>query len=121
MSTKRIVAIIFLFTLIMLFVYPSTDNSINAGQSKSVQNAAALTNARQISVSSIDVIVQYFGKDIVEKTMKQPGCVGVRMYYGKHKDGTPDLMIIGVDKNGKEMAPGALTCSPKPCPPNCGG
>lgn len=118
MSAKRIVATIFLFTLIMLFVYPSNENIINAGQSKSV-NIATLTNVRPISVSSIDVIVQYFGKDIVEKTMKQPGCVSVRMYYGKQANGKAGFILVGVDKFAKDIAPVVITGPTNQCPGGC--
>ena len=121
MSTKRIVAVVSLFALsiLMLFVYPSIDKSIYAGQLKSTKNVAPLTNVHQIAVSSSDVIAQYFGKGIVEKIMKQPGCVGVRMYYGKHADGKFGFVIVGVDKNGKEVTPNVLAGPASYCPPIC--
>jgi hypothetical protein len=121
MSTKRIftIASIFVIGLFILFVYPSADNYINAGQSKPAQTASTLTNAHQISVSSNDVIVHYFGKDVVEKTMKQPGCVGVRMYYGKHADGNSGFVLVGVDKNGKDLAPVVIAGPSTYCPPLC--
>ena len=102
MSTKRIVAVVSVFALsvIMLFVYPSTDKSMYAGQSKSTQNINTVKNAQQIVVSSNDVIVHYFGKNVVDKIMKQPGCVGVRMYYSKQTNGKSGFIFIGVDKNG---------------------
>ena len=68
-----------------------------------------LTNVHQIAVSSSDVIAQYFGKGIIEKIMKQPGCVGVRMYYGKHATGKSGFIFIGVDKNGRNIEPTILT------------
>ena len=107
MSIKRIFAItsILAISVIMLFVYPSTDKSVNAGQSNSKQGITTLTNAHRISVSSEDVLVHYFGKDVVEKTMKQPGCVAVRMYYAKHVNGRSGFAIVGVDKYGKDMVP----------------
>ena len=122
MSIKRIftVASILAVSVIMLFVYPSTDKSINAGQLKSTQNVTTLTNTHQISVSSNDVITQYFGKDIVEKIMKQPGCVGVRMYYAKHANGKSGFVIVGVDKYGKDMVPTVLAGPAILCPPWCG-
>ncbi|MGD0036272.1 MAG: hypothetical protein ABSC53_03145 [Bacteroidota bacterium] len=122
MSIKRIFAItsILAISVIMLFVYPSTDKSINAGQSNSKQDVTALANAHRISVSSNDVLVHYFGKDVVEKTMKQPGCVGVRMYYAKHVNGRSGFAIVGVDKYGKDMVPTILAGPADLCPPWCG-
>ena len=124
MSTKRIAAVVSVFALsvIMLFVYPSTDKTMNAGQSISSQDAAALINIHRVSVSSDDVLIHYFGKDVVEKTMKQPGCVGVRTYYGKRTDGKSGFVIVGVDKYGTDMKSYATTPGgSKICPPNCGG
>jgi hypothetical protein len=122
MSIKKIVVIasILAISVIMLFVYPSTDKSINAGQSNASQNLTALTNAHRISVSSDDVLIHYFGKDVVEKTMKQPGCVGVRMYYAKHVNGRSGFAIVGVDKYGKDMVPTVLAGPADLCPPWCG-
>ncbi len=122
MSIKKIVAVasILAISVIMFFVYPSTDKSINAGQSSASQNLAALTNVHRISVSSNDVLVHYFGKDVVEKTMKQPGCVGVRMYYAKHVNGRSGFAIVGVDKYGKDMVPTVLAGPVDLCPPWCG-
>lgn len=122
MSTKRIVTVvsILLVSVIMLFIYPSTDKSINAGQSQFAKDVTAFTSLHRISVSSNDVLVHYFGKDVVEKAMKQPGCVGVRMYYGKHADGKSGFMIVGVDKNGRDMVPTVLVGPLDLCPPYCG-
>ena len=121
MSIKRILAVasVLAVSVIMLFVYPSTDKSMNAGQASST--ITALTNVHRISVSSNDVLVHYFGKDVVEKTMKQPGCVGVRMYYGKHANGKSGFIIVGVDKNGKDMVSTVLAGPTRICPPDCGG
>jgi len=121
MSTKRIVAVVSVFALsvIMLFVYPSTDKSMYAGQSKSTQNINTVKNAQQIVVSSNDVIVHYFGKNVVDKIMKQPGCVGVRMYYSKQTNGKSGFIFIGVDKNGRDIEPTILTGPTTYCPPLC--
>ena len=64
MSIKKIVAVasILAISVIMFFIYPSTDKSINAGQSSASQNLAALTNVHRISVSSNDVISSLFWK-----------------------------------------------------------
>jgi hypothetical protein len=122
MSSKRITAFVSIIALsvIMLFVYPSTDRSVNAGQSKSNQASTAVANSHPISVTSTDVLIHYFGKDVVEKTMKQPGCVSVRMYYSKHSNGRSGFEFVGVDKNGKDMAPVVIAGPPTICPPLCG-
>ena len=124
MSIKRIISVISIFALsaIVLIAYPSTNKAMNSGQSVSSQDAAALINIHRVSVSSDDVLIHYFGKDVVEKTMKQAGCVGVRTYYGKRADGKSGFVIVGVDKYGSDMKSYATTPGgSKICPPNCGG
>lgn len=118
--SKRIIAVASIITLslIMLCVFSSYDKTTQGVQST---NAATLTNAHSVSVSSDAVLAHYFGKDVVEKTMKQPGCVGVRTYYGKRADGKSGFVIVGIDKNGNDMKSYATTPGgTKLCPPNCG-
>jgi hypothetical protein len=121
MSIKKIVPVISILALsiILLIIYPSTDKSVNAGPSKSIKDVPALTNLHRITVSSNDVLVHYFGKDVVDKTMKQPGCVGVRMYYGKNANGQSGFIIVGVDRNGRDMVPVVLAGPGLVCPPWC--
>jgi hypothetical protein len=121
MSIKKLAVTISIFTMLViaLFIYPSINQSVNAEQSNSI--AGGLDNAYRITAESNAVLNHYFGDAVVQKTLQQPGCAGVRMYYGKHKNGSPELRIIGVDKSGKEMVPGVIAGPPKPCPPDCGG
>jgi hypothetical protein len=121
MSMQKVVTLasILVMVVLVLFIYPSTDSRIQAGQSNNGKNVAALTNVRQISVSSEAVIAHYFGKDVVEKIMKQPGCVSVRMYYGKRTNGTTGFNFIGVDKYGKDVAPTSIAGPGSYCPPYC--
>lgn len=117
MSIKIVTVLsILALSILMLIIYPSTDNSMNAGPSKSIKDVPALTNLHRISVSSNDVLVHCFGKDVVDKTMKQPGCVGVRMYYGKNANGQSGFVIVGVDKNGRDMKSVILAGPIDPCP-----
>jgi hypothetical protein len=76
------------------------------------------TQAREynISYTSIDVLAKYFGKEIIEKTMNQPGCKSIRIHYSKQADGTNALVISGVDSNGKEL----ITSTIPKCPSNLG-
>jgi len=62
----------------------------------------------------------YFGRNIFEKILAQAGCVGIRYYYSKKDDGTPSLVLVGVDANGSDLVQGPLADIPFPCPPYCG-
>lgn len=62
----------------------------------------------------------YFGKSIFDKILSQPGCVGIRCYYGKNDDGTPNVVLVGVDGGGNDLTGGILGDIGFPCPPFCG-
>jgi hypothetical protein len=56
-------------------------------------------------------------------TMEHMNCVGLRNYYGKHENGSPTLVFVGVDKNrvdlvGEESNQYIERCSPYCSPAN---
>ena len=131
MSIKKIVVTISIHSLfvIALFIFPSMNQSVRAeqvnfaghkNQSISFQEAKGLLKTSERIAASDAVIAQYFGKDLVDKILAQPGCVSVRMYYGKHANGKSGVIIIGVDKYGKDMVSGVLALPTMICPPLCG-
>ena len=130
MSSKTIVSAIMIFTVAMLslFIFPSTNQSITAEQSLysgnedhsiTLREGAGLTKAYRMTVSSNDVIAHYFGKNALKNAMDQPGCVGVRLYYGKHEDGSPAIVVVGVDNKGNDMTSGLICQRTSVCPPWC--
>jgi hypothetical protein len=131
MSSKKIVVTISILSIfaIALFIYPSMNQSVRAEQVNSagyknqiisIQEAKGLLKTYDRITASDAVIAQYFGKDIVDKILAQPGCIRVRMYYGKHTNGKPGMIIMGVDKSGKDMVTGVLAMPVIICPPYCG-
>jgi len=62
----------------------------------------------------------YFDRSIFDKILAQNGCIGVRCYYAQKDDGSPSLVLVGVDTQGKDMASGILGDDWVPCPPLCG-
>ncbi len=71
----------------------------------------------------------YFGRWIIDKILRQPGCTGLRIYYALNDEGAKELIISGVDGQGGTMNPQSLTLSGDdpntladasfPCPPIC--
>jgi hypothetical protein len=131
MPAKKIIATFSILSIfaIALFIYPSTNQYVRAEQITSTsykspgisfQEAQDIIKTSQRIVASKIVIAQYFGKDIVDKILAQPGCVGVRMYYGKHANGKAGVIILGVDKYGKDISTGVLAMPSWLCPPYCG-
>ncbi|HSC31674.1 MAG TPA: hypothetical protein VLD17_08110 [Gemmatimonadaceae bacterium] len=55
-----------------------------------------------------------------DKILAQPGCVGIRFFHALHEDGSPTIVIIGIDEHGRPVAGGPIQ-NHLPCPPNCFG
>lgn len=82
--------------------------------------AAALTKAyRDAKVS--DVRSGAIAKDPVVQLLNQAGCVGLRIYYGRNPDGTPALVLAGIDAADNDLTKGVLLEQMWPCPPLCDG
>jgi hypothetical protein len=130
MFTKKTIlfAAILAITLCTLVVYPLINRPVSAEQTKytgtenhfiTLQEGVALTKAFRHSAPPNAVLAQYFGKNALEAALAQPGCVGLRMYYAKHKDGSPTLVIVGVDHSGDDMTRGIVLQQALPCPGGC--
>ncbi len=61
-----------------------------------------------------------FHKDQVLALLNQEGCVGLRIYFGREPDGTPGLVLAGIDATDSDLAQGTLLEVGYPCPPFCG-
>ena len=61
----------------------------------------------------------YFGRNIFEKILAQHGCVGIRYYYAATNEGSPTIVLVGVDSTGNDMEQGVIGEIAIPCPPFC--
>jgi hypothetical protein len=61
----------------------------------------------------------FFGRNIFDKILAQPGCVGVRYYYAKKDDGSATIVLVGADNMGNDLTQGILGEELIPCPPFC--
>ena len=43
------------------------------------------------------------GRNIIEKILAQPGCVGMRFHYGLNDEGQKTLVYYGMDANGNDL------------------
>lgn len=82
-------------------------------------DATALTMNFKMSVSAGTITGEYFGKDAIQAVLNQPNVVGLRIYYGRKNNGTPALVVVGVDANAKDLLVGPLLEDGFPCPPIC--
>lgn len=86
----------------------------------SLDEAARMTARYREKVEKGAIIGGYFGREAIEKILAQEGCVGIRYYYAEKDDGTPTLVLVGVDKEGNDLVHGAVSELSWPCPPYCG-
>ena len=60
-----------------------------------------------------------FWKEFIQKILDQAGCVAIRYYYAQQDDGTPALVLVGVDANGNDVTGGVVLEFGHNCPPFC--
>ena len=84
----------------------------------SLAEAAALTKSYRAAKVSEEK-AGAFHKDQVLELLNQPGCVGLRIYYGHQSDGKPALVLTGIDKGDKDLTGGTILEKHFPCPPYC--
>ncbi|HEX6050157.1 MAG TPA: hypothetical protein VFZ21_12840 [Gemmatimonadaceae bacterium] len=61
----------------------------------------------------------HFPREVIDRILAQPGCTGLRFYYGTKPDGTMTLVFVGIDDEERDMADGVLATDYFPCPPFC--
>lgn len=87
----------------------------------SLQEAIDMTSRYQADIPAGMVNSETFNKESVSALLSQPGCVSLRVYYGKQKDGTIHAILVGVDEQGADMIqPSNLLLEEGArCPPIC--
>lgn len=86
----------------------------------SLVEASVVTRRHREKSGRGSVIGGFFGRLIYEKILGQDGCVGIRSYYAALNDGTPTLVLVGVDETGEDMVRGVLGDDAFPSPPFSG-
>jgi len=85
----------------------------------SLVDASALTRNFRLNAGEDTVIGGFFGKDAVSAILNQEGAVGLRYYYGLDKDGSPHIVLVGVNSDGDDITHGLLAERSGTCPPFC--
>ena len=77
-------------------------------------------NQRLLADNKTPVKSHLFGKGGILKLIGQPDCHAIRIYYGDDEKGNPQLMLVGVYRDGKDMTEHSLVLDvSKPCPHFC--
>ena len=89
-----------------------TNAAINTNHQVDLGTAIRLIKNRkanlQASSSATQINGGFFARSAFEKILAQPGAVGIRYYYAQNDDGTPTLVLVGVDAKGQDMQTGAI-------------
>ena len=94
------------------------------GTEITLSTAAQLTqHYREVNPDPKTILGCFLGKNILKKLLAQPGCEGIRFYYGLNGT-TPELVAVGADseENDQLGVVSGVHCiiaddAPK-CPPN---
>jgi len=88
-------------------------------------DAAAMT-ARFRSRNPGEVRAWLFDRRAFDALMAQTGCAGIRIYRAVKEDGSDQLVVVGTDTTGNDLAPASSSGDGLvmewgwPCPPLCG-
>ena len=85
-----------------------------------LQAAAALTRRFRQDAGKGAVLGELFGRAALEGLLRQPGCEGIRIYFGRNEGGQSALVLVGVDATDADMTSGTILEQGFPCPPVCG-
>jgi len=55
----------------------------------------------------------------IDEILAQPGCNGLRFYFGTKADGSTTLVFVGIDAGERDMTDGVIVEDYYPCPPFC--
>jgi hypothetical protein len=97
--------------------------------------AGAKMVKRHFDENPDDVIAHFMGRNLIEKILAQPGCVGIRAFHGLNEMGIRKIIFVGVDKTGSNILElnstykqgtlsknrGIVAEGLKACPPYCEG
>ncbi len=98
---------------------PQMKQLLEKDHSISLKEAKELIKARNAGLKGTAVKGGVFNRKIFDKILSQKGCVAIRYYYAQEKDGSPTIVLVGVDANGKDMTKAAIAERAMDCPPWC--
>ncbi|WP_276497407.1 hypothetical protein [Pontibacter litorisediminis] len=61
----------------------------------------------------------FFGREILQEILDQPGCMGIRMYHARDERGQRQVVLVGANADGEDMVSGTVADGAKVCPPDC--
>lgn len=72
------------------------------------------------SMNPTAVKAVFAGTNKLKMILDQPGCIGIRMYFGHDTDKAQNnLVLVGVNESEKDMTNGVILERLVPCPATC--
>lgn len=106
-----------------------TEYKFNGTEGKPIpQETAAKWVENYQKISPKEIKAHFFGRDIIEKILKETSCLGIRIYYAIDDAGAKQLILVGADDNGNNLLPDQRPLSGEgniiadasfPCPSYC--
>lgn len=50
-------------------------------------------------------VSHFYGKEVLQKLLAQPGCMGIRMYQALDEKGQNHIMLVGSNRDGSDILP----------------
>ncbi|MCD6163317.1 MAG: hypothetical protein J7K40_13030 [candidate division Zixibacteria bacterium] len=101
----------------------NTDHKISLAEAakltKQFQRIAMNEDINNSDLHYKSIVAHSFRKTTLISILNQAGCIGIRIYYGLHDDGRPELVLIGIDSQGDDITDGEIAQHSVLCPPFC--
>jgi hypothetical protein len=92
---------------------------INADHQVDLVTAVRFINNYKSNLKVPSIKGGFFARSAFDKILAQSGVVGIRYYYAQTDEGTPTLVLVGVDGKGQDIQTGVIMEKISPCPPFC--
>ncbi len=91
----------------------------NEGSIVTLREAATWTADYRKTISTGDVLAQFYGRNKIQEILDQEGCMGIRIYHGLDDNGKRILILVGADRDENDMVNGIIVEIGPKCPPIC--
>lgn len=89
------------------------------GSIVTLDEAAGWTANYRETITTGEIIGQFVGREKLLDILNQPGCKGIRIYYGIGDDRLKNMILVGATADEDDMIEGIIVEKIKPCPPFC--
>ena len=91
----------------------------NEGAVITLAEGAEMTANYRATINIGETIGHAVGKNLFNSILDQSGCVGIRIYYALDENDEKQLVLVGVDSDGNDMASGVIVDKSISCPTRC--